>query len=1409
MDKEHRRKSEARRGAALVILLAVLSLCVVLVVGFLTTVRQDVRASGAYASGATTEQLATTAVELVKAQVRMATADGSRAWMSQPGLIRTFGRDGQESVYKLYSADQMVIGQGAGGDRFDPEAELANEVPADWDQRLDEFIDLNEPVRIQGEVVYPIVDPRAALAGREAEGFSYGTDAGKSNRQVPGSGRSQNELPMPVRWVYQFEDGTFGSYDDVIANGGTNPPVARLAFWADDEACKVNINTASEGKFFDAPKTYSEEGVDRSIRQPVRNEFNRFPGHPASTSLSAVLPGMRQYNGAARYHLAAAITPRVSSSNDGAPVSLSWGGNWAGSQGGVVEAWRDFDRMIEEDSDRLYASIDELLFESPYGSALTARIRQDGELLAGSGNVPLYSYRFFLTTSSKSPELNMFNQPQVSLWPMNPDEAPANWQNPPFSPVRNLWTAKDKLLAHCATLGRGSAASLFYFQRQNGLHPTWDYEQIPRDQALYRYLLSLTEQEIPGLGASFSGKYGVNRYSILTQMMDYLRSNINIVNGGEGWGESLSERKAMRRQNEYFFPALMGKKLGAGYASTVPLVVEEDGVVTKGLGRFGTFPAVNLLFVAEKQVSFHSGTSEESGEDPNLYSKLVNEWQQYLNNPTGDRPPDKIRRYVRVIMLPHLYLTSETKRNPSCHPRFQFRIDGGPLTLQEAPEAFLPNSMVNGNATLPNGGDATFLGNADRWYVSTKYTWENEADAGFTGSDQARWAYSGGGDERGSVGKTFGPALDQYQLPFASVPIPVDFPIAYQDNDGNWQLRYRNEKQEADEPPDLEMIGGHFEIRIYAGPEYDPNERVRTKDANDLNLSYPLDDDHLLQRMSFAIPNTTIPIPLVGTGDYMLKDGFSYDKRNGEAPGRTFYQMRHFAERAGYLRRAVAFLRAGRRMGVPVEDPNRPGEYIQEEPPDPSDPTRTIRMDHEWPIDVSRGVMLDGDSGVYGDVLYYASRPADNPSSWWTTSQHYDYENQYMSPALTHASHHWHGWDGLTNGGDRHYQNRANLIPGLGIPTGKAGPRSLVTNGMRRKTAGGGWSAPGVGDFQNGVTRIGPGSFIPYVDTGWAPRSTSGGGVPYIDLTLLHSFWDNANMENHSGLTFSPTRQIPSAIRFGWIPSRAMDASSNPSPWETLLFNPAPLGGRDTHRGWAVSPPDHYLLDWFWMPVVEPYAISEPFATAGKVNLNYQIAPFTYIRRATGLHAVMKHVELVAAPDSKADDWYADGYKNPVPRSRLGAYHHPVDVDETLKAFDHRFANNEPFLTASQITEMFLYPEGGPSWTSSNAGIENWWATHRVAGDNLREMPYDHIYPRVSARSNAFKVHLRVQRVRRTPEGRINVLGEYRGEEIVERYLDPNLQSYGQPGSANIEDQFPTLSEHYRFRTYERRRFGP
>ncbi|MEI9896337.1 MAG: hypothetical protein WDN28_21350 [Chthoniobacter sp.] len=63
-----------------------------------------------------------------------------------------------------------------------------------------------------------------------------------------------------------------------------------------------------------------------------------------------------------------------------------------------------------------------------------------------------------------------------------------------------------------------------------------------------------------------------------------------------------------------------------------------------------------------------------------------------------------------------------------------------------------------------------------------------------------------------------------------------------------------------------------------------------------------------------------------------------------------------------------------------------------------------------------------------------------------------------------------------------------------------------------------------------------------------------------------------------------------------------------------------------------MPPRDLLLLDLFWMPVAQPYAISEPFSTAGKVNMNYDILPFRYIKRRTALNAVLADARVTAIP---------------------------------------------------------------------------------------------------------------------------------------------------------------------------------
>jgi uncharacterized protein (TIGR02600 family) len=231
---------------------------------------------------------------------------------------------------------------------------------------------------------------------------------------------------------------------------------------------------------------------------------------------------------------------------------------------------------------------------------------------------------------------------------------------------------------------------------------------------------------------------------------------------------------------------------------------------------------------------------------------------------------------------------------------------------------------------------------------------------------------------------------------------------------------------------------------------------------------------------------------------------------------------------------------------------------------------------------------------------------------------------------------------------------------------------------------------------------------------------------------------------------------------------------ATPEPWRTLLFSPNPAAGK-THGGFD-SPRDHLFLDFFTMPIVEPYAISEPFSTAGKVNLNYQLVPFTYITRTTGLRGVLRSTRVTAIKPTEEPKKGSSGILRKV-----------INADETIRGFEARFnastpstykGNTGPFRTASEICDMFLVPvEGG----ASHNNIESWWGGYTKTGDNSREAPYGHIYPRVTTKSNVYTVHMRVQTLRKaqpaaslTPskkaeyytewhEDRDQVLSEYRG----------------------------------------------
>ena len=220
------------------------------------------------------------ALNVVISEIRNASTSGSLAWISQPGLVRTFDNTGQPvTTYKLYSSGRMVI-----SGSYNPAATPNPDLPAStaWMSQPNLWTDINSPIASGTSVVFPIIDGNGmkSITMDGTSVLSYSTDG--VNPDIQGFSANtpttvetynagvalsatNNPVPMPVQWLYMLKDGTLipaaavnGSKDVSFASGlvqptGTNPIVARVAFWTDDDTNKVDINTAAEGTYWDTP----------------------------------------------------------------------------------------------------------------------------------------------------------------------------------------------------------------------------------------------------------------------------------------------------------------------------------------------------------------------------------------------------------------------------------------------------------------------------------------------------------------------------------------------------------------------------------------------------------------------------------------------------------------------------------------------------------------------------------------------------------------------------------------------------------------------------------------------------------------------------------------------------------------------------------------------------------------------------------------------------------------------------------------------------------------------------------------------------------------------------------------------------------------------------------------------------
>jgi uncharacterized protein (TIGR02600 family) len=1357
-----------KRGIALVLVLGCIVLVSMLVVAFLTMARTEQRSASAFSDTADARNLGELPVNLAIAQIRRATEQNgaARTWSSQPGMMRVFGTERDATagnvraktvaLYKLYSDEQMVVTRPG----VTPTAngmtttEVAGFLNADvagldtWQQVPGLYVDMNEPAPVvladkeTVEIQFPISDPRAVFprAGGEAvEGFNFrGNTQGATplaGTVVPGTvmpageGDVKARLPMPVKWLYQLADGRLIAPTGGAAAAGLefaaadrpapdNPIVGRIAFWTDDDSAKININTATEGTAWDMPRAYTNTDAKYARRQPAQNEFSRYPGHPAQTSLSPVFqafgepwkmdPSMTDAEIAARVERYHRISPRV-----------PWGGSKGGTEAPVAAIpMVDPGTGLPVKDDRLYSSLDELVFDRdrlPQNPALTTRDLEIG--------------RFFLTTHSRAPELNLFNKPRVLLWPISANTAHRN--------------AMDRLLLFLGTGGN----RVWYVQRganftsstapgssqdtrgdltlgQDSLGNQAGITPPSRNLDLYeKYLKVLCGNiaptsdgdikgyDIPGFGGSFKIKYTpVRRDQILTQMFDFLRWSVNSYSTG------------MAPQYTYLPKRGSGN---LGETSAIPLIpgpstnhIDQYHKSTKGFGRWPTITEVTIVFMA----------TENSGQDT----------KGDLNDaPDGFLDTTKMRAYI--ILEPF----SPTVGMPSWSANVRYRIKGLDTVRVDGQPVGFPQNAVN-RASTPNG-----------WIDSGHTTAFNGLGAQFIVADLGSSDavnLNGGAKQLNRTDEAGG-------FPFYSEPVDVAA------------------KRE------FRFTSGEITVEVQSG-------------------FGAADEAQTTQRLVLQFPEATLRVPKMREADAVSK-------------GLTDLTKRFSKSAAG-----------GHFNNLIVEG------------------------------DVTRSLEIDAQGVTRGDLRILAATE-QVPANWFTVHPRYTDSSVRALHFLRQGSQTYQGQYGFYGGDDTIGRGRGTNRPSTvhtagtlvkGVTYFRDCPPA-VTRGLA-----GAFNRNGrPGDWDNGTGRIEDGPYINKADEGNAATNNQ------ADDTSL-GYFAKGTFNVETGPTYSPNRQISSAVAFGSLPSgifgsnpSELTAQEAPRPWQTLLFCPNPAS-RSTpalnepveadHEGFK-GPRDHLWLDFWWMPVVEPYAISEAFSTAGKINMNYELLPFRHIQRSTGLHAVLKSTVLTAITPLSAGGTTPAGFDNGGGNNYKEGTRHKyelrylVNAGATLEGFENRFSKGDVFRSASEICDIFLVPKrisGGTYNTdaavppTSYADMVRWWngpggletATSgtpngfELTGDNAREAPYGQLYPRLTTKSNTYTVHFRVQSLKKSRsteatrwvEGRDAVLSDYRGSATVERYMDPNDREL-QNILVGDTQFYQTWDQHYRFRVVDRKQFAP
>lgn len=1431
--------NQKRRGAALILVLSFLVLITALVIAFFTSVTTELSGAKQYAGGATAKQLADSAVQTVMGTIKLATSGTTdtgltTAWASQPGMIRTYDTNGDPvAYYKLYSSGTMVIPK-VGISSFDLASDRdETSATSNWSTKPALFTDLNSPLASGTGLIFPIVDGNNLVDGGspkvqphvpltkpnnnktyltyctnryripDMEGF-YVEQPEFTYKTTKPVSSANNPVPMPTKWIYVLRDGTLTAPDPESTTVATfrnaptakqpttdNPITGRIAFWTDDETCKVNINTASAGantitdaagirtadtypgSYWSMPASRSKEDKNYSNNQPVNKEFQRYPGHPATTSLKPVFSKMwYAVTPTSINEQFFMITPRVSGS---------------GSMGGTVRTGSGSVVTIDPDTDRLYASIDELMF-APSLSSGTSRAKQ---ILTAT---QLAQSRFFITASSRAPDVNLFNKPRVCIWPISANSG------------TNYRTTFDNAFAFCSSSGSCAmtgSGNIYYFQRLNSdsgltdLPISASVSGTGRNRMLMDYLHDLTSKPVPGFGGGaqgFQAKYNgtptaTDCDQVLTEIFDYIR--------------------CVNMNDAQLILSSSTAKTFASNGQVVPIQDPKTG--TRGFGRFPTVDKAFMLFIGNAvnpplvppYVNV-SGTNTENAETIAAMNPYAYVSGSAGGPSNGGVLPEKIRLQAAFFLSAfcpsqgYIYL----------YPNFKIEISG----LQQFQIG--PEEITSGTMDIPKAGGGT---------VSAKVSTALQP-LGMPGIGSFPVAGNGqymqyGNSYLGPQSAFLYPAYNYAggNMGFSALVLGDGWNGAHVNTGVAYPFWGSTSTFTTTGTAGIEVSTNDIDLKPLQSPKPRQGKNIKFLGGPVVYKLWNKAKTEVVQTGTLNIPSSPPggwPCPALSpTTPYEGQDTYTYD-----ASGNFRY-----------------FVTGTSKLAVTGPNSTQPSQTQAKHPQNIAFGGRLSsagnwRSLNNWILntDVVRSVEL-----ASGDPRMAAAR-FGVPAAMYKEHAFYSSTTAMMAHSLrtpTNRPYYGATFGRLVNNLDLHHPGKtaksegSNGIPGggyayglqkiawdWGIPCGtsvQSGPGVVV----------GGSTGNLLGDWDNGFGNSPDGPYINKADEGAAAGTLTGtqwyAGDPYFE-SGVPSYGSKPTV-------FSPNRQIPSAVTFGSLPTGVMVDK----PWQTLLFRPLPIGhpglGNSVAPGGDVGPPyivppDHLFLDLFNMPVVEPYPISEPLSTAGRINMNYQIAPFTYINRDTGIRAVLDSERVIAIANTQSTTYKGeDPDKNT--STAPASVRFPINIEETLSGFTQRFTKKDIFRSPSEICSIHLVPQDTTDADAKYNTMEAYWGKHKLTGDNTRERPYGTIYPRLTTKSNTYTVHFRVQTLKKTKgtaataatwdEKKDTVVGEYRGSQTIERYVDasdPTIPDYANPSDPDVNKP---IDQFYKFRVIGTKNFTP